>query len=74
MKAKEEGKNGRALVKVLSSDELSDLKKEYAEIGIDSLLDSGILKEIPLVGTLLGLYNVVDSVRDHIFTEKIFRF
>ncbi|MEI4155822.1 hypothetical protein V9689_23930 [Klebsiella pneumoniae] len=48
MKSQVEGKNGRALVKILSSDELSDLKKEYAELGIDSLLDSGILKEIPL--------------------------
>lgn len=62
------------MVKILSSDELSDLKKEYAELGIDSLLDSGILKEIPLVGTLVGLYNVVGSVRDHIFTEKFSAF
>ncbi|MFW6462826.1 hypothetical protein ACOCHN_31415 [Klebsiella pneumoniae] len=36
MKSQVEGKNGRALVKILSSDELSDLKKSM--LSLESIL------------------------------------
>lgn len=43
MKQKD-SQRGLALVDVIKSDSIVSLSKEYAEIGIDSVLDSGALR------------------------------
>jgi hypothetical protein len=59
------------------SDELNsvkDLAKDYAELGIDQLLNNEILREIPIVKTIVGLFDGVMSVRDAIFKRKVRQF
>ncbi|EAA7386405.1 hypothetical protein O7O60_004552 [Salmonella enterica] len=70
----EDTKLGSALVSALKSDEIIELGKEYAELGIDSLIESNILESIPFVSTVVGLYKTVSSVKDQLFTEKVIRF
>lgn len=65
---------GSAIVKVLRSDSVVDVGKEYLEIGVDALLDSGALKEIPLVNTVMGIFNVAGTVRDQLLATKLLRF
>lgn len=67
-------KRSSALISAIKSEPVGDLSKEYAEYGIDMLIDSDILKDIPLINTAVGLFRAVDSARDYIFTEKIIRF
>ena len=37
---------------------------DYLEIGIDSIIDNGILKEIPIVKTIVGVLKVGKNVHD----------
>ena len=41
-----------------------DIIEDYLEIGIDSIIDNGILKEIPIVKTLVGVLKVGKTVHD----------
>lgn len=67
-------KRGTALVNALKNDELSDLRTDLGEIEIDSLLDDGLLKEIPVIKTILAFSGTIGSIRDYLFTEKLIRF
>jgi hypothetical protein len=63
-----------AVVETLSSGEVQDLMKEYAEIGIDAALSDGPLKDIPVIGTIIGLAKVGISISDRILIRKIIKF
>ena len=47
-----------------------DIIQEYAEITIDSVLNESLLREIPLVGTAVGIGKVVISIRDRNFLKN----
>lgn len=65
---------GSAVVKALKSDSVISVEKEFLELGIDTLLESGVIKDIPLVNTVVGIFGAVGSVRDHLFANKLIRF
>lgn len=67
-------KRGSALINAIKSESVVDLSKEYAEYGLDMLIDSDVLKDIPFINTAVGLFNAVGSARDYILTEKLVRF
>jgi hypothetical protein len=69
-----ESKRGREIVSVLRSDSVVGVGKEYLELGIDAALDSGALKEIPLVSTVVGIFNVASTFKDRLLTAKLIRF
>jgi hypothetical protein len=58
----------------LQSDSVVDIGKEYLELGIDTALESGVLKDIPLVNTVVGIFSAVGSVRDQLLATKLLRF
>jgi len=61
-------------MEVLRSDSVVNLGKEYLEFGVDTLLESGALKDIPMVNTVVGIFNVAGSLRDQLLTSKLLRF
>lgn len=65
---------GSAVVNVLKSDSVVSVGKEYLEIGIDTLMESGALKDIPLVNTVVGIVGAAGSVRDQLLANKLLRF
>lgn len=65
---------GSAVVSVLKSDSVVGVGKEYLEIGIDTLMESGALKDIPLVNTVAGIIGAAGSVRDQLLANKLIRF
>jgi hypothetical protein len=72
--SKKETSRGKIVANVIKSDSVVSLGKEYVELGIDTALESGALKDIPFVSTVVGLCNSVGTVKDYIFATKLIKF
>ncbi|MCA9036304.1 MAG: hypothetical protein KDA91_14310 [Planctomycetaceae bacterium] len=62
------------MAKDVSDSPMLELTLETAETVADNLLDSDVLKEIPVVGTALKLCKAADNVRNRLFIAKLQRF
>ncbi len=62
------------LVKSIEAKELGALTADYAELGLDALLEDGILKDIPIVGTLVSFAKVGLNIRDRLYVKKLIGF
>ena len=51
-----------------------DAFANFGEVAIDSLLDEGVVRDVPIVGTLVGLARTGLAVRDRLFLRKVWRF
>lgn len=51
-----------------------DLGIEYAELGLDAIVNTGVLKEIPVIKSLYGAYNIYSSVSSRFRVKKILTF
>lgn len=71
---KKDSSRGSVVVSVLKSDSVISVGKEYLELGMDVVTESGVLKDIPLVNTVVGLFGAVGSVRDQLLVNKLVRF
>jgi hypothetical protein len=49
----------------------SDVVKDYAELGIDSLLDAGVLRDIPILKTLLAVKDIGVKMRTYLYEKKV---
>lgn len=58
----------------LFSDDLKDLYADYLEIGFDNLIDSQILKELPVVNTLRAFCKTACAIRERHFLKKFIIF
>jgi hypothetical protein len=63
-----------ALVESIATPNLTDLTADLAEVGLDQLIEQGVLRDIPILGTLVGAYRTVGIVRDLLFAKKVIRF
>ncbi|MBD2145232.1 hypothetical protein [Sphaerospermopsis sp. FACHB-1194] len=62
------------LLEAIQKSEVVDNLKDFAEIGIDELLDDGILKDIPVISPLYSIIKLNSTVRDITFIKKIVSF
>jgi hypothetical protein len=60
--------------RIIKRPPIDDSFYSIAEIGIDQLLDDGLIKDIPILRTLKGIVNTERNIRDYLFTEKIYLF
>jgi hypothetical protein len=58
----------------LISDELINITSELTEVGIDSFFQEGILKDVPIIGTLVSLTKIGANIKDKLFLKKMLRF
>jgi hypothetical protein len=65
---------GDALVQALELPDLRDALVDVAEVGLDQLLDEGIVRDIPVLGVLARLRTTYGVIRDHLFVKKVARF
>jgi hypothetical protein len=66
---------GTSLTKTLKgSDDLAEVGRELAEVGVDALVRDGVLRDVPIIGTLAGLCRVGITVRDWLFVKKLAQF
>jgi len=47
---------------------------EYAEIGLDSVMEEGVLKDIPILNTAIALYKIGSSFKDRHNLKKLLAF
>lgn len=63
-----------AIVETMKSADFASLSKDYAEIALDSVLSEGVLRDIPIVNTLVAIGRLGLSINDQIFAKKLIRF
>ena len=56
------------------SDEMSGIVSEYTELGLDALLEDGVLKDIPIVSTAVSIYKIGKSFREKYHISKLVSF
>jgi len=56
------------------NDQIIEGGSELLEFAIDQILEDGLLKDFPLVGTAIKLATVGKSIRDRLFLAKLQRF
>lgn len=56
---------------VFRTPQLHDLVAEYAEAGLDGIVDNPLIDVVPVVGTIRSLIRGVSSLRDALFAKKI---
>lgn len=62
------------LVKSLGHDELTDLGATIGDIALDSVITSGALDGVPVVGTLVNIVRSGAAIRDLMFQRKVIAF
>lgn len=64
----------KELIQTLSKKEAIDAVIGIGEVGLDSFLESGLVKDIPFIGALVKLSQFGISISDHIFIKKLQKF
>lgn len=65
---------GTSLVATLRSDEVGSIAAHAAELGIDAALAAGLLRDLPIISTLVSITKVGLNVRDTLFIRKLLKF
>ncbi|SHH79352.1 hypothetical protein [Winogradskyella jejuensis] len=59
---------------VIKDSELPSLSKEFAEVAVDGIMDDGVLRDLPLVGSLIGAVKFGNSINKYLSAKKIYKF
>jgi hypothetical protein len=63
-----------SLSHTIASSDLKSLGKDLMEVGIDSVLKDGLLKDLPFISAIVGLWKAGVSVKDALFFKKLIAF
>lgn len=64
----------QSIVESIKSDEIKNIANDYGEILIDLTFEDGILRDIPIIGTIINISKGYLSIQDRIFSKKILTF
>lgn len=64
----------KKLESVLKDSDLYSLSKDFAEVAVDGIMDDGVLKDLPLVGGIIGVLKFGNSINKHFLAKKIHKF
>jgi hypothetical protein len=67
-------KIGSELVQVIKDKEFQGITQDLVETAIDSELTEGLLKDVPLLSTIIGTFNTVTNIKDRLFVQKLLAF
>lgn len=73
-------RNGEAMDKLIEDFEKSlftnigELTYDYAELGIDSIINNGMLKDIPIVRSLIGVLKIGKNIHDRNLLKQSLNF
>jgi hypothetical protein len=65
---------GISLLKSACTSEAKDIAVDWAELGLDALLKEGVLKDAPMLGTVVRICAMSKTVRDALFVQKVWEF
>lgn len=74
MMKKESANLETSLIKSIEQSEIKGIVSNIGEVALDSITDDGVLKDIPVIGTLTKLYSVGATIKGKIFEKKIIKF
>ncbi len=63
-----------SLVDSIGQSNLSEVAAEAGDVILDSLLEDGVLKDVPVFGWLFKAYNAGQSISDRLFMRKVAAF
>lgn len=56
------------------TEDVAGIAGEYAEVGIDAMVEDGLFKDIPIVSTAVSVYRIGKSVRERHHVAKLISF
>lgn len=62
------------IVESIYSPALNEIGQDITEVVLDSLLEDGVLKDLPVVGTIVKVFKGAMDIRDRLFVAKVARF
>jgi len=62
------------LIQSITDSSLYRITPDLAEVALDHILDDGIIKDIPVVRSVVALYETIVSVRDMLLIKKLLLF
>lgn len=72
--ATKKSSSGRALVRTVASNHIGDAIFDLLEVAIDGNLSEGVLRDIPIAGTMVKLARAGISISEELFIKKLQRF
>jgi hypothetical protein len=63
-----------SLIHTIETSDLSSLGKDLAEVGLDSVLKDGLLRDIPVFGSIVGIWKLGRAINDELFLRKLLAF
>jgi hypothetical protein len=63
-----------SLADTIKNNEFTKIGGDLLEVGIDSILKEGLLKEIPVINVLSGIWKTGVAIRDYRFLNKLLLF
>ncbi len=70
----EKSSSGRELVRTVASKQFADVVFDATEVALDENLPEGILKELPVVGSIVKIVRAGQSIAGELFVRKLLRF
>lgn len=64
----------KSLENSLKKDNLKNLMLGVGEVGLDSIMEIGVWRDIPILSTLLSSIKSIENVRDALFAKKLISF
>src|ERR1700721_3900056 len=71
---KREGGVEAVVAGALTSPGFDDLATDYAELGLDAIIDSDTVSEIPFIQSVVGIARMGIGIRNRLFTRKLLDF
>lgn len=62
------------ITETLKDDNFQDVIMDLGETAIDTIFDDGVLKEVPILGSVLGLARATMTIQDKLFAKKLLTF
>jgi hypothetical protein len=62
------------LIQTIASSELQNISEDFLELGLDSVMNEGILKDIPVIGSITKMYSFGLQINGRILEKKILKF
>jgi len=64
----------QSFVTTIAKSDLTKVSLDMIEVAVDSILENGVLKDIPVIGSIVGLYKGFIGIREVIFIKKVATF
>lgn len=52
----------------------ADILSELGEIALDDIIDNEAINQIPIIGTLRGMFKIANSISNYLFLRKLLKF